>query len=86
MDYRRLPRIAIDPKVRQVGFFTSYDPPPTRSLSVPADTGASAIVPTDMSSSPPLIDIYITSNSSPVRIPPPRQALAEGLHSLGCTA
>ncbi|KAI0497559.1 hypothetical protein KFK09_020790 [Dendrobium nobile] len=87
MDSRRLPRAVIDPKVRQVGFFTSCDPPPARSLSVPADTGASAIVPTDMSSSPPLTDISITNNSfSPVRIPPPRQASAEGLHSLGCAA
>ncbi|KAL0911059.1 hypothetical protein M5K25_019165 [Dendrobium thyrsiflorum] len=87
MDSRRLSRTVIDPKVRQVGFFTPCDPPPARSLSVPADTGASAIVPTDMSSSPPLTDIYITNNSfSPVRIPPPRQASAEGLHSLGRAA
>ncbi|XP_020688341.1 probable translation initiation factor eIF-2B subunit delta [Dendrobium catenatum] len=87
MDSRRLPRAVIDPKVRQVGFFTSCDPPPARSLSVPADTGASAIVPTDMSSSPPLTDIYITNNSfSSVRIPPPRQVSAEGLHSLGRAA
>ncbi|KAJ0099459.1 hypothetical protein Patl1_21508 [Pistacia atlantica] len=60
MDSRRGSRAVIDPKVRQVGFFTAPSPPdPIRSSS----------------SSPPqtIADISPSGNSlSPVMIPPPR--------------
>ncbi|XP_020585354.1 translation initiation factor eIF-2B subunit delta-like [Phalaenopsis equestris] len=60
MDSRRLPRTVIDPKVRQVGFFTAGDPPPARSHSIPVDATMTS-------------DLNFTGNSlSPVMIPPLR--------------
>ncbi|XP_038879396.1 translation initiation factor eIF-2B subunit delta-like isoform X5 [Benincasa hispida] len=69
MDARRGSRV-VNPKVRQVGFFTLDAPnPPGRSLSGPADCA-----PSQQSLSPP-------SNSlSPVMIPPPRH-LSDNLAS-----
>ncbi|XP_022134966.1 translation initiation factor eIF-2B subunit delta-like isoform X2 [Momordica charantia] len=62
MDARRGSRVVIDPKVRQVGFFTPDAPPsPGRTTTAPPDCTTS-----QLSDSP-------TSNSlSPVMIPPPR--------------
>ncbi|PKA66039.1 hypothetical protein AXF42_Ash010448 [Apostasia shenzhenica] len=72
MDSRRLQRAVIDPKVRQVGFFTSGDPPGGRSHSITADAGAPA---TGISSSPPPSDLSSHGSSlSPVMIPPPRHS------------
>ncbi|KAI3668946.1 hypothetical protein L6452_40163 [Arctium lappa] len=63
MEPRRAPRIVIDPKVRQVGFFA----PPDRSQSVPLHQNSNS------PSSPPLSDLSPSGNSlSPVMIPPPR--------------
>ncbi|KAJ4707137.1 Translation initiation factor eIF-2B subunit delta [Melia azedarach] len=63
MDSRRTSRAVIDPKVRQVGFFTNTPPPPDRSQSGP-------LAPIR---SPPLADSPSPGNSlSPVMIPPPR--------------
>ncbi|KGN63792.1 translation initiation factor eIF-2B subunit delta [Cucumis sativus] len=69
MDARRGSRV-VNPKIRQVGFFTLDPPnPPGRSLSGPADC-----TPSQQSLSPP-------SNSlSPVMIPPPRH-LSDNLAS-----
>ncbi|KAK9091157.1 hypothetical protein Sjap_024334 [Stephania japonica] len=63
MEARRSSRMVIDPKVRQVGFFTPSALP---------DRTASA--PTDPSSSPPVSDISPANSLSPVMIPPPRHA------------
>lgn len=63
MDSRRSSRALIDPKVRQVGFFTSAPLPPDRTQSDPPDPIRS----------PPLADASSPGNSlSPVMIPPPR--------------
>ncbi|KAK8962006.1 hypothetical protein KSP40_PGU012283 [Platanthera guangdongensis] len=83
MDSRRLPRTVIDPKVRHVGFFTSGDPPPARSLSVPAETGASALSPVGLPSPSPTAELSLTGNSlAAAMTPPKRNASAEGIHSL----
>ncbi|KAK9272239.1 hypothetical protein L1049_002610 [Liquidambar formosana] len=64
MDPRRAPRSVIDPKVRQVGFFTP-GAPPDRAQSGPPEP----------SSSPPVSNMSPSGNSlSPVMIPPPRHA------------
>ncbi|XP_022987306.1 translation initiation factor eIF-2B subunit delta-like isoform X2 [Cucurbita maxima] len=69
MDARRGSRI-VNPKVRQVGFFTLDAPnSPDRSLSGPANC-----VPSQQSLSPP------TNSLSPVMIPPPRH-LSDNLAS-----
>nr|XP_010941217.1 translation initiation factor eIF-2B subunit delta [Elaeis guineensis] len=75
MDLRRAPRTVIDPKVRQVGFVTpGAAPPPARSHSVATDA---------CSTSPPAPDLSLPGSSiSPVMIPPPRHASADGLSSL----
>ncbi|KAL0912054.1 hypothetical protein M5K25_017997 [Dendrobium thyrsiflorum] len=78
MDLRRLPRTVIDPKVRQVGFFTSGDPPSARFNSNPADTtaatAATSATAAAISSSSPNSDINLAGNSlSPVMIPPLRR-------------
>ena len=63
MDPRRGARVVIDPKVRQVGFFTP-GAPPDRTQSGPPE-----------SSSLPVADNSPSGNSlSPVMIPPPRHA------------
>ncbi|XP_057952484.1 uncharacterized protein LOC131146737 [Malania oleifera] len=63
MDSRRSARTVIDPKVRQVGFFTPQ-PPPERPNSFPPEQ-----------TSPPLADMSPASKThSPVMIPPPRHA------------
>ncbi|XP_068637058.1 uncharacterized protein [Aristolochia californica] len=62
MDARRPSRAVIDPKVRQVGFFTPNDPP-ERTQSVPV-----------IGSSPPISDHSPAGTLSPVMIPPPRHA------------
>ncbi|KAL3512298.1 hypothetical protein ACH5RR_025015 [Cinchona calisaya] len=63
MDPRRTSRV-IDPKVRQVGFFTA-GPRPDRSVNQLGLTGPST--------SPPVSNISPSGNSlSPVMIPPPR--------------
>ncbi|MQL82808.1 hypothetical protein Taro_015286 [Colocasia esculenta] len=66
MDPRRAARTVIDPKVRQVGFFTPAVPPQrSQSVTVAVDGGGSP--------SPPMSDLSAASNSlSPVMIPPPR--------------
>ncbi|KAK9105598.1 hypothetical protein Scep_022442 [Stephania cephalantha] len=63
MEARRSSRMVIDPKVRQVGFFTPTAPP-DRTSSAPAEP----------SSSPPVSDISPANSLSPVMIPPPRHA------------
>ncbi|KAK0584594.1 hypothetical protein LWI29_015763 [Acer saccharum] len=61
MEPRRTSRAVIDPKVRQVGFFTATPPPPDPIRS------------SSTSPPPPLINISPSGNSlSPVMIPPPR--------------
>ncbi|KAL6006880.1 hypothetical protein ACLOJK_032376 [Asimina triloba] len=63
MDARRASRMVIDPKVRQVGFFTPGAPP---------ERAQSDLI---TSSSPPVSDMSPAGNSlSPVMIPPPRHA------------
>ncbi|KAF9595313.1 hypothetical protein IFM89_038465 [Coptis chinensis] len=61
---RTTSRMVIDPKIRQVGFFTSneYQIPANRTHSFPVE-----------SNSPPISNISPSNNSlSPVMIPPPR--------------
>ncbi|KAH9675866.1 nagb/rpia/coa transferase-like superfamily protein [Citrus sinensis] len=63
MDSRRSSRALIDPKVRQVGFFTNAPLPPDRTQSDPPDPIHST----------PLADASSPGNFlSPVMIPPPR--------------
>ncbi|KAG0478848.1 hypothetical protein HPP92_013567 [Vanilla planifolia] len=87
MDSRRFTRTVIDPKVRQVGFFTTGDPPPARSQSAPLETGASNTATAGISSSPPASDVSIGGSSlSPVMIPPTRHVSTDGLTSIGRAA
>ncbi|KAL5726076.1 hypothetical protein ACHQM5_009147 [Ranunculus cassubicifolius] len=65
METRRPSKMVSDPKIRQVGFFTSSAAIPDRTQSVPVDS----------SNSPPISNISPSNNSlSPVMIPPPRHA------------
>ncbi|XP_008776419.2 translation initiation factor eIF-2B subunit delta-like [Phoenix dactylifera] len=68
---RRVPRTVIDPKFRQVGFVPpGATPPPARSHSVPNDARSSS-------------ELSLSGSSlSPVMIPPPRHASADGLPSV----
>lgn len=62
MDARRASRTVIDPKVRQVGFFTpNAETVPSRTLSGPVIT-----------SSPPLSESPASNSLYPVMIPPSR--------------
>ncbi|CAA6671416.1 unnamed protein product [Spirodela intermedia] len=71
MDPRRTARTVIDPKVRQVGFFTPAAAPLQQAQSAPVVTEGGGLP------SPPLSDISAGSNSlSPVMIPPPRHLSA----------
>ncbi|PKA45775.1 Methylthioribose-1-phosphate isomerase [Apostasia shenzhenica] len=83
MDSRRIARTVIDPKVRQVGFFTSGDQPPARSQSGPTDAVASATVASGISPPTPTSEISLSGSSLyPVMIPPSRHVSADGLPSL----
>ncbi|KAJ7956572.1 Translation initiation factor eIF-2B subunit delta [Quillaja saponaria] len=64
MDARRVSRAMIDPKVRQVGFFTPNPSQPTRTESDPVE-----------SESPPLSLSPAHNSPSPVMIPPPRHLI-----------
>ncbi|KAL0926484.1 hypothetical protein M5K25_002719 [Dendrobium thyrsiflorum] len=87
MDSRRLPRTVVDPKVRRVGFFTSGEPTPARSQSFPAETGGSTTADGGMISSTTTPDLSVGGISfSPVMIPPPRYASADGLPALASAA
>lgn len=71
MDPRRTARTVIDPKVRQVGFFTPAAAPLQQAQSAPVVAEGGGLP------SPPLSDISVGSNSlSPVMIPPPRHLSA----------
>ncbi|PIA39607.1 hypothetical protein AQUCO_02600215v1 [Aquilegia coerulea] len=69
METRRTSKIVIDPKIRQVGFFTGTETSlPNRTQSVPIDSTGSG-----NNNSPPISNISPSNNSlSPVMIPPPR--------------
>ncbi|XP_010440992.1 PREDICTED: translation initiation factor eIF-2B subunit delta-like isoform X3 [Camelina sativa] len=69
MESRRNPRAVVDPKVRQVGFFTSSQPDSSSTQQQQQQTDP---IPAS-ASSPPVSTISPSGNSlSPVMIPPPR--------------
>ncbi|KAL1194313.1 hypothetical protein V5N11_003911 [Cardamine amara subsp. amara] len=78
MESRRNPRAVVDPKVRQVGFFTSSQPDSTQQQQ--PDPIASV-------SSPPVSTISPSGNSlSPVMIPPPRHNSSDTFPLRGAAA
>ena len=70
MDPRRAPRTVIDPKVRQVGFFT---PPQSQSLATAPDESGSPSPPSDSPS--PVMIPPPRHLSAPVSVPPPSSPL-----------
>jgi len=78
MDLRRPPRSSsggVEPKIRQVGFFTPDASAPSEPLPPAAAVPApSAQLQRPVAGSPPASDDLSTGRLSPVMIPPPRHA------------
>uniref|UniRef100_A0A804P9L1 Translation initiation factor eIF2B subunit delta n=1 Tax=Zea mays TaxID=4577 RepID=A0A804P9L1_MAIZE len=85
MDLRRPPRSSsggVEPKIRQVGFFTPDASAPSEPMPPAAVVQAPSAQQRPVTASPPASDDFSQGRLSPVMIPPPRHAdhLALGPH------